>query len=362
MGFSDKQARALARGVPRRAIRSRLRAGRELSYIEGWYVVSQANRIFGFDGWDRETVETKCIMAREARGAVTAIYSARVRITVRTGDAVIVRDGHGTGEANGDSAGEVHDRALKAAETDATKRALATFGKAFGLELYAGRRSARPAPREESEQAAADASSVTPCIRVPRPPEDDTDLVAARPQQATPAAESSGLARSEAQPVPRETAVPAKPANSDDPTVAIAVPIKEHDDRDAMPSTNGAALRSRVEKAALTFAEPHRIRDKDHLRFVVSQPCLLCSKTPSDAHHVRFAQPRAMSRKVGDDFTVPLCRKHHRDLHRCGNETAFWHDMGIDPLQIARELWEETESRTRAGKPGAHVSVQRSRF
>ena len=114
MGFSDKQTRALARGVPRRAIRSRLRAGRELSYIEGWYVVSQANRIFGFDGWDRETVETKCIMAREARGTVTAIYSARVRITVRTGDAVIIRDGHGTGEAHGDSAGEVHDRALKA--------------------------------------------------------------------------------------------------------------------------------------------------------------------------------------------------------------------------------------------------------
>lgn len=67
MGFSDKQVRALARSVAR-AIRSRLRAGRELSYTEGWYAISQANRIFGFAGWDRETIETKSVMTREARG------------------------------------------------------------------------------------------------------------------------------------------------------------------------------------------------------------------------------------------------------------------------------------------------------
>ncbi|MEP2578344.1 MAG: hypothetical protein ABJH75_12155, partial [Roseibium sp.] len=124
----------------------------------------------------------------------------------------------------------------------------------------------------------------------------------------------------------------------------------------ASPVAGSTPNGGRIDKAALTFPEPHRIRDKDHLRFVASQPCLLCSTTPSDAHHVRLAQPRAMSRKVGDDFTVPLCRKHHRDLHHCGNEAAFWHDMGIDPLQIAKELWEETESRVRARKPGTHVS------
>ena len=136
MGFSDKQVRALSRRVPERNIRSRMSDGKELSYIEGWYALAEANRIFGFDGWDRETVETKCVLAREVRGTWTAVYFARVRITVRTDDRVIVRDGHGTGEAHGSAAGEVHDRALKAAETDATKRALATFGKAFGLALY----------------------------------------------------------------------------------------------------------------------------------------------------------------------------------------------------------------------------------
>ena len=81
----------------------------------------------------------------------------------------------------------------------------------------------------------------------------------------------------------------------------------------------------RIDKNLLAFPEPRRVRDKDHLRFVAAQPCLLCSATPSDPHHVRFAQPRAMSRKVGDDFTVPLCRKHHRDLHDSGNEAAWWH-------------------------------------
>jgi recombination DNA repair RAD52 pathway protein len=138
MGFSDQQMRALSRSVPSRNVRTRVSAGKKLTYIEGWYALAQANRIFGFDGWDRETIETKCVQQRETRGHCAAVYSARVRITVRAGDRVIVRDGHGTGEAHGDSAGEVHDRALKAAETDATKRALATFDKAFGLALYVG--------------------------------------------------------------------------------------------------------------------------------------------------------------------------------------------------------------------------------
>ena len=156
MGFSDSQMRALARSVPARHVSSRVRDGKELSYVEGWYVLAQANRIFGFDGWDRETIETKCLLGREARGSFTAVYSARVRITVRTPGGTVIRDGHGTGEAHGGSAGEVHDRALKAAETDATKRALATFGKAFGLALYAGGASvtARRHPQNDTAQTA----------------------------------------------------------------------------------------------------------------------------------------------------------------------------------------------------------------
>ena len=81
-------------------------------------------------------METRCVLARENRGSFLAVYIAKVRITVHADGATIVREGHGSGEGRGTSPGEVHDIALKAAETDATKRALATFGKPFGLELY----------------------------------------------------------------------------------------------------------------------------------------------------------------------------------------------------------------------------------
>jgi DNA recombination protein Rad52 len=127
---------ALRRSLSGRHVRTRVVNGRELSYIEGWYAISEANRIFGFDAWSRETVETRCVLARENRGSFLAVYTAKVRITVHADGSTIVREGHGSGEGRGTSPGEVHDIALKAAETDATKRALATFGTPFGLELY----------------------------------------------------------------------------------------------------------------------------------------------------------------------------------------------------------------------------------
>src|ERR1035437_10707748 len=138
MGFSAKQVQALRRQPSGRRIRTREAHGRELSYLEGWYAISEANRIVGFDGWNRETIESKCVLARETRGTFLAVYIARVRVTVHTDGASIIREGHGTGEGHSTSPGEVHDIALKVAETDATKRALATFGKPFGLELYRG--------------------------------------------------------------------------------------------------------------------------------------------------------------------------------------------------------------------------------
>ena len=146
MGFSAKQLRILRRNLDHRFIRSRISNGRELNYIEGWYAVSQANRIFGFDGWSRETLEARCVLARENRGSFLAVYTAKVRITVQAEGATILREGHGSGEGRGPSPGEVHDIALKAAETDATKRALATFGRPFGLELSA-RTKSKPHPR-----------------------------------------------------------------------------------------------------------------------------------------------------------------------------------------------------------------------
>ena len=136
MGFSSKQVQALRRSLDGRQIRTREANGRELSYIEGWFTISEANRIFGFDGWSRETIESRCVLARENRGTFLTVYVAKVRITVQADGAVVIREGHGSGEGRGASPGEVHDIALKAAETDATKRAFATFGKPFGLELY----------------------------------------------------------------------------------------------------------------------------------------------------------------------------------------------------------------------------------
>jgi hypothetical protein len=83
-----------------------------------------------------------------------------------------------------------------------------------------------------------------------------------------------------------------------------------------------------------------RKRSKAHLLFVRGQPCVVCRQSPCDAHHLKFAQPRALGRKVSDEFTVPLCRTHHQDLHRHGNEKAWWANMQIAPLPIAKELWE----------------------
>ena len=81
---------------------------------------------------------------------------------------------------------------------------------------------------------------------------------------------------------------------------------------------------------------PGGIRDRDHIRLVTARPCIVCGRLPSDPHHLRFAQSRALSRKVSDEFTVPLCRGHHRELHRHGDEAAWWSRHGIDLLGVAR--------------------------
>jgi hypothetical protein len=294
-------------------VKTRVSEGRELFYIEGWYALEQANRIFGFDGWDRETTEIQCLYRQADRTAAIAVYSARVRITVRTETATIVRDGHGTGEAHAATLAEAHDRALKAAETDATKRALATFGRAFGLALYAGITklasvSADARPRSPAEPSA------------PRSP-------------ASPPLTSGKSASIQQREIELATAEP----------VELNGPRWGRLQLPAIP----------IDKSLLAISEPRRLRSKAHLRYVAQQPCILCGAKPCDPHHLRFAQPRAMSRKVSDEFTVPVCRKHHRELHQEGNEAAWWHDMGIDPLAVARDLWLESLARLRGanGKP-----------
>ena len=102
----------------------------------------------------------------------------------------------------------------------------------------------------------------------------------------------------------------------------------------------------KIDKSTLAFPEPRRVRDKEHLKFVAQQACMICGRQPSDAHHVRFAQPRALGRKVSDEFTVPLCRIHHREVHRFGDEAAWWRRTQIDPLSAAATLWRSTHQNT----------------
>jgi hypothetical protein len=317
MGFSAKQVQALRRRLNSRHVRTREANGRELSYIEGWYALSEANRIFGFDGWNRETVETRCVLARENRGSFLAVYIARVRISVHAEGATIIREGHGSGEGRGVSPGEVHDIALKAAETDATKRALATFGRPFGLELY--RKDKFP-----SLQSPAVVEPVTPSPPTqPRAgfhPDDMTPIprpshyYGRRHQNSMSALLQSDLTKT-------------KEITAVSPSMAPAVPDP---------------IRGKIDKSQLAIAEPKRLRDKVHLKFVASQPCLVCGRQPTDPHHLRFAQPRAIGLKVSDEFTVPLCRGHHRQLHQAGNEEAWWEALKINALETAKQLWEQS--------------------
>jgi len=105
---------------------------------------------------------------------------------------------------------------------------------------------------------------------------------------------------------------------------------------------------AQIDKSVLVFPEPRRIRDRHHIRQLMRQPCLICGRRPSDPHHLRFAQSRALSRMVSDEFTVPLCRTHHREIHDCGDKGGWWQNSGIDPLAAARTLWLETHPLLRA--------------
>jgi hypothetical protein len=111
-----------------------------------------------------------------------------------------------------------------------------------------------------------------------------------------------------------------------------------------------------IDKSMLGLAVPRRIRDRNHVKSVAKQTCLVCGRSPADAHHLRFAQSRALGRKVSDEFTVPLCRGHHREVHRCGNEAAWWKQIGIDPATPARVLWLKSHPLpTSLGQPGSKL-------
>jgi len=323
MALSAKQVQALRRKLNGRQIRTRESNGRELSYIEGWFAISEANRIFGFDGWSRETIESRCVFTRENRGTFLAVYIAKVRITVQAAGITVIREGHGSGEGRGPSPGDVHDIALKAAETDATKRALATFGKPFGLELY--RQSRGPSIQTLPSLPSA---TMQP-TRFGFHPDDTTPIP--RPSRYYGRRQNPSF----------DEQVPEIIEKSEQPVSSAPLLVPEAQE----PPSPG-----KIDKSALALGEPKRRRDKSHLRFVASQPCLVCGRHPSDPHHLRFAQPRALNLKVSDEFTLPLCRGHHRELHRAGNEIGWWKTRNIDPLPVARQLWEQTHPNERSIK------------
>lgn len=137
MTFSTDQHEMLTAPLDKARVATREQGGKTLSYIEAWHAIAEANRIFGFGQWDRETVELRQLgEPRDVSGKMRVGYSARVRITVRAGDSVIVREGCGFGSGIDKDTDQAHESALKEAESDAMKRALMTFGNAFGLALY----------------------------------------------------------------------------------------------------------------------------------------------------------------------------------------------------------------------------------
>jgi hypothetical protein len=97
-----------------------------------------------------------------------------------------------------------------------------------------------------------------------------------------------------------------------------------------------------IDKSVLAVAAPRRYRSREHLRFVAQQPCLVCVREPSDPASSSPRPAAALGRKASDEFAVPLCRSHHRAVHRAGDEHAWWQTAGVDPLKAARKLWERT--------------------
>ena len=141
-GFSERQVAALSAPLNRANVRQREQGRSRVSYLEGWQVIAEANRIFGFDGWERSTLISRGVaeherpIGRDRKSGWGVTYIARVRITITAGNRTLIREGSGAGHGIDADLGLAHESALKEAETDATKRALMTFGNPFGLALY----------------------------------------------------------------------------------------------------------------------------------------------------------------------------------------------------------------------------------
>ncbi len=347
MPFSDTQVRLLSGKLNEKVVKTRQERGKTLSYIEGWHAIAEANRIFGFEGWDRETVVAECIWQETKQEPKACAYSARVRIRVRAGDTIVCREGSGVGHGTGATLGDAHESALKEAETDGTKRALATFGNLFGLALYDKEQNGVRRRRNGNGMAVgiywvllSGTGAVLSRHDLP-----ETYCGAFRELlERTPTLDrlQAIWARNAPTIGHLRTAWPDLKTTNGTHYVDVLQRIYEQ----RVERLNGAEKRPGEAHPVdhgtpeLPLATPKRLRDADHLRFVAAQPCVICGRTPSHAHHLRFTQPRAMGTKVSDEFTVPLCFLHHRSLHDSGSEEAWWQGHGTDPLVEAKRLWQ----------------------
>ena len=252
MTFAGPQIRQLKAKLRPRNVKTREADGMSLSYLEGWHVLAEANRIFGFDGWDRESVTSTCVWTKQLGSRFAAAYVTRVRITVRAGENRIVREGCGAGESNAASPGQAHEFAAKAAETDATKRALSTFGNSFGLSLYGG-------SIERLGGKATKSAELPPEIAI-----------------------AGSFHEAEMAPGSSNSIAPKSDGHHYAGTPHADLRLQ-----------TDLSLPKPIDKSVLAIPELKRLRDKDHLRYVASQSCLVCDRKPAQAHHLKFSQPTA---------------------------------------------------------------------
>jgi DNA recombination protein Rad52 len=356
MGFIDKQVAALSGKLSSKHVKSRRDSdGQTLFYVEGWHAIAEANRIFGFDAWDRQTLSTECVWVGAAHQRQHACsYVARVRVTVRAGNAVVCREASGSGHGIGATPGAAHESAIKEAETDAMKRALITFGNPFGLALYDPElRGVRGGARRIPCRHAISWVVLAPGGRVLATYSDPVDFCATLQRQLEEVEDPRALkalwARHAAALEMLRWNFPELIGDQGihwaDLLLSLYTERREVVHQDASTSEASASARQPSGHpsgdAMREIPEPRRVRDKEHLRFVASLPCLVCGRAPGQPHHIRFAQPRAMGAKPGDQWVVPLCKTHHRALHDAGNEQVWWQNAKVDPLAEAQRLWQQ---------------------
>ena len=361
MALSDTQVRQLRAKLEGKHVKTRNANGTDLHYVEGWHVIAEANRIFGYDAWDRRTLASHCVWSGQSGAYHGAAYIAKVRVSVRAGDITIVREGSGTGEGRAATPGQAHELALKGAETDATKRALSTFGNPFGLALYdhemLGVRKARSQKTSlpigpwvlhsasGAEEARFDKpSEFAGALRTAMTEAGEIEILFAIWEQNVDTVRALNRG-SKQNALPKSGIAPQLVSHLKQCAIALAKPESRADGSghsDATGITSPKAVRPKIDKSVLIFGETRRVRSKAHLRFVARQPCLICGRSPSHAHHIRCAQAKGLSLKVSDEFTVPLCAIHHRQIHTTGKEREWWQEHNIDPLKIANGLWQQS--------------------